>query len=83
LREYTTSDPMKDVNWKASARAGELIVNQWERESISTVTFIFDHRAVTGAGSLGANPLLVQCRAAASMAEYFVGERNSVQFVTY
>lgn len=27
IREYTMQDPMKTINWKASARAGELMVN--------------------------------------------------------
>ena len=29
IREYTTRDPMKTVNWKASARMGELMVNTY------------------------------------------------------
>ena len=28
IREYTTSDPLSAVNWKASARTGELMVNE-------------------------------------------------------
>lgn len=30
LREYTSSDPMKNINWKASARFGILQVNQYD-----------------------------------------------------
>lgn len=30
VREYTTHDPMKNINWKASARFGELYVNQFD-----------------------------------------------------
>lgn len=30
VREYTTSDPMKSINWKASARSGVLQVNLYE-----------------------------------------------------
>lgn len=30
IREYTTSDPMKNINWKASARYGTLQVNQYD-----------------------------------------------------
>lgn len=30
IREYTTSDPMKNINWKASARFGNLYVNQYD-----------------------------------------------------
>ena len=28
IREYTPHDPMKSINWKASARTGDLMVNQ-------------------------------------------------------
>ena len=28
IREYGPSDPMKSINWKASAKAGDLMVNQ-------------------------------------------------------
>lgn len=30
IREYTPTDPMKNINWKASARFGSLQVNQYE-----------------------------------------------------
>lgn len=30
VREYTSSDPMKNINWKATARSGILQVNQYE-----------------------------------------------------
>ncbi len=30
VREYTSSDPMKNINWKASARFGSLQVNQYD-----------------------------------------------------
>lgn len=30
VREYTSSDPMKSINWKASARSGILQVNKYE-----------------------------------------------------
>jgi len=30
IREYTLSDPMKNINWKASARFGTLQVNQYD-----------------------------------------------------
>ena len=32
IREYTVGDPLKEVNWKASARLGRTLVNQWRIE---------------------------------------------------
>lgn len=34
IRQYETFDPMTNINWKASAKAGELMVNQYN-ESVS------------------------------------------------
>lgn len=33
IREYTTGDTMNRVNWKASARTGDLLVNQYHHSS--------------------------------------------------
>jgi uncharacterized protein (DUF58 family) len=32
IRGYTTGDPLKDVNWKASGRMGKMLVNEWRAE---------------------------------------------------
>lgn len=32
IREYAVGDPLKDVNWKASARRGKTLVNEWRIE---------------------------------------------------
>jgi len=32
IREYRAGDPLKDVNWKASGRAGRTLVNEWNVE---------------------------------------------------
>ncbi len=47
LREYTRSDPMKYINWKATARAGKLLVNLHESTLSQRVIFLLD---MEGAG---------------------------------
>ncbi len=42
LREYQTTDPLKQVNWKASAKLGEWYVNQYEPELQREVTLVMD-----------------------------------------
>ncbi len=37
IREYTPTDEVKTVNWKASAKTGELKVNVYDYTSVSTV----------------------------------------------
>jgi uncharacterized protein (DUF58 family) len=32
IREYAVGDPLKDVNWRASARMGRTLVNEWRIE---------------------------------------------------
>lgn len=32
IRSYSSGDPLKDVNWKASARLGRMLVNEWHVE---------------------------------------------------
>ena len=42
LREYTTDDEYKDINWKASARHGKLISTNYEIERDQTVMIALD-----------------------------------------
>ena len=42
IREYTTSDPMKTINWKASARTGGLMVNTFDSVMTQKVMLYLD-----------------------------------------
>lgn len=42
ISEYEPGDELKRVNWKASARAGELLINEHESERSGDVTIILD-----------------------------------------
>ena len=42
IREYRRDDPMNHINWKASARIGELMVNQYDSTTSFDVSIIFD-----------------------------------------
>lgn len=42
IRSYRREDPMNHINWKASARAGELMVNQFDSTTSLSLTLIFD-----------------------------------------
>ena len=48
IRDYRRSDPMKYINWKASARGGTLLVNQHDSTLSQKVTILLD---CTGIGS--------------------------------
>lgn len=42
LREYSRSDPMKYINWKATARTGEMLVNLHESTLSQRITVLLD-----------------------------------------
>lgn len=83
LRDYTPADEMRMVNWKATARSGKLVVNQWQRETIAEVTIFLDARHAAGLGTVGQNPLVLCARAAAGLADVFLKAKNSVRLIVY
>jgi len=48
IREYSYGDPVKFVNWKATARTGRLMVNRYETEGKKTVWIFLDANAYMG-----------------------------------
>ena len=48
IREYTFSEPLKFINWKASARLGKLMVNEFEKEGKKAVWIILDANEYMG-----------------------------------
>ncbi len=42
IREYTTTDPMNTINWKATARTGEFMVNTFESTLTKRVMIYLD-----------------------------------------
>lgn len=42
IREYYPTDPMNHINWKASARSGSLMVNQYDSTTSVQVTVVLD-----------------------------------------
>lgn len=42
IREYTVTDPMKTINWKASARTGDLMVNTFESTHMDQIMILLD-----------------------------------------
>lgn len=44
IREYKPGDPFKVINWKATARTGKLLVNEYEKEGQDTIILFLDAR---------------------------------------
>lgn len=83
LRQYTSGDTIRDVNWKASARGEELIVNQRQVETFSEMVIFLDARTTQGVGPIGSTPLDRDCRAAVTLFTAAAKERDTVRFYSY
>lgn len=80
LRQYESGDSIRMINWRASARTEEMIVNQRVKESFAKVTVLLDGRAWEGMGIRKHAPWFRGARAAAALAEAFMGARDRVTF---
>ncbi len=69
VREYRAGDPLRHVHWRTTARRGELVVREFERETGAPLVVLVDNRALDG-GDLAAELLDSGARLAASIALY-------------
>jgi uncharacterized protein (DUF58 family) len=83
IRDYTTTDPFNTINWKATARRGKLLVNQFEAESVTDVMFILDSRLVSRVGRISDNPAERSVRFCASIGSELIKRSNRVGLVIY
>lgn len=83
IRDYMPGDPFRDINWKAYASTGKLLVNEHERISVSDITLVFDSRSSSSYGMDSDNANLYGARAAATLANFFLKRRDAVQLVIY
>ena len=83
IRDYTPTDPFNTINWKAYARTGKLLVNQYEAETVTDVIFILDARNVSRAGPVTENPLERSIRLCASLSSLLISGSNRVGLIVY
>jgi uncharacterized protein (DUF58 family) len=76
LRPFSTGDDLRRVNWQASARLGELVVNDFHPERNTAVVLLLD--AVADVETAGGAPLDECVRAAAALAERYLARRDRV-----
>jgi uncharacterized protein (DUF58 family) len=81
LRPWTAGDALKRVNWRASARRGELWVNESHPERNTDVVVFVDSFAEARRGGSGTLELAV--RATAALVDAYVGRRDRVGLVAY
>jgi uncharacterized protein (DUF58 family) len=81
LRPFVAGDRVRHVNWRASARRGELWVNEHHAERNADVVILLDSFAEARRGERTTlDPAL---RAAATLAARYLREKDRVGFVTF
>ncbi|MFO0761021.1 MAG: DUF58 domain-containing protein [Byssovorax sp.] len=68
LREHQPGDPFRRIAWKASARRGQLLVRDFEREERDVVWIVLGAPVELWAGPLGRAPMDLAIDEAAAMA---------------
>ncbi len=81
LRPFVHGDRVRDVNWRASARRAQLVVNERHPERATTIVVFLDSFAHAGAGGHGTLGMAV--RAAAALAEHYLARRDRVGLVSF
>jgi uncharacterized protein (DUF58 family) len=81
LRPFVAGDRVRRVNWRASARRGELWVNEHHAERNADVVIFLDSFAEARRG--GQSTLDPALRAAASLAARYLRQKDRVGFVTF
>src|SRR5207245_813389 len=70
IREYTHGDPFKRIEWKSTARTGELMVRELHAETTLNVMIILDASDTMAYGQAGQTKLDYSARAVASLVNY-------------
>jgi uncharacterized protein (DUF58 family) len=81
IRPFVVGDPLKRVNWRATARRGELWVNDRHPERNTDVVIFLDTFAEARRGE--ASTLDLAVRAAATIARHYVARRDRVALVGF
>jgi uncharacterized protein (DUF58 family) len=81
IRPFVPGDRVRRVNWRASARRGELVVNEHHPERNTDVVIFLDTFAEVRTPAAGTLDLAV--RAAAALAERYLGRKDRVGVVGF
>ncbi|TVR61748.1 MAG: DUF58 domain-containing protein [Spirochaetaceae bacterium] len=83
VREYAVGDPMRRINWRATARhENRLFTTDFERERITEIGIIVDGRAARNPVSHGVSLFEYTVAAAASLSDSLLSAGHRVGLVT-
>jgi uncharacterized protein (DUF58 family) len=83
LREHVPGDPFKRIAWKASARRGQLLVREMEREERDVVWLVLDASVELWAGDEGIAPLDVAIDELGGVASRHLAKGDRVGLVVF
>jgi uncharacterized protein (DUF58 family) len=78
IREYIPGDSLRRVNWKAFARSGHLMLNQYMNEAGGETVVVLDFRSSSMVGTPPDTTLAYSVRAAAALSYRLLRDRNRV-----
>ncbi len=78
LRAATPSDPYRHINWRASARAGRLLANEYLLDRTGDVLLLLDARGTNFGPTIDERLLSISRAAAAGIADSFLREKSRV-----
>jgi uncharacterized protein (DUF58 family) len=78
LRDYAWGDELGKINWKATARRNQMIVNDYESERSGDVVIVLDARTSMSNVTLRQKMADLEVDAAASLMSYFLRRRDRV-----
>lgn len=82
-REYVPGDNLRRLDWKAYARLGRLVVNEYEEERASHVTVVLDARQIINQYYEEECLFDYSVRASAALCHYFLQTGNRVGLLIY
>lgn len=83
LRDYNSSDRMRDVNWKATSRVRRLVVNQHVKESRADVLLLIDAREAELVGHPVHCAFRQSGRIAMEVVDELLRRRDAIRIVLY
>jgi len=83
LRMYNAGDELKRINWKASARIGSLVTNEFESEHVTDVLVVLDSTEGAISSLFDFDLLEFQLSLAASLCSQFLLQGNRVGLAIY
>ncbi len=83
LRFAGPGDPRSRINWRASARAGRLLANEYLAERTGDVLLVLDVRPTSRGSDVDARLLGVACAAAYGIADALVRTKVRVGFASF